>query len=635
MISLVLFQYVRLVFAQFPDDVVGSMERSQWIFSDAHAKSPCVAIDAHVRFHHENLVVNIAGFCENMQTNATFCEFREWNSDKVVRTPGTVVRAPPIETRGGYVSSLLLSQSQYNNILMWDALSVDCGVAPTSEGTVSIVYGDSQIKRIVFKTPQFDRPIEEMAVCTRLYDIRVWRPWHTVKFIEWLNWNFALGVSCVHLYVHSLFSDDMWNVIRYYQKQYKIVLHDWSETSSNGAVVHGWEMLQVSLLTDCMLRLEGRFRYVGAFDHDEFLNLKTVHTEKSVALSLVKFLDDVYEKNPNATNVVAFDPYYVHSKLCDEPDESLRVSAFCHACDSSFGMWTKYFVRSDKNRPLFMLPYIHSATDGREKITISKDVAWIMHVNRDESPQLRCDKPITVEWNCALSRWAWMLLHGDDVVRSVYVNSLNSRRASRMKTINSPTITSQRRCFKFIDGGANIGDSLLKIAYPDRFPDSELAKEAKARTFGRFKCRQFWAFEGNPVLLDKLQSVCVGLMRDNVTCSYYHALLGTSVDVNVFRLNDFLRNTVTASDFVMIKLDVEGAEYDLLYELATDETACFLVDVLALEWHGMQFVDAESEPRVKLEQKYSMSLDELESFILNKLKACGIEVLSYNGATDK
>lgn len=424
MIVLLLVSFILFIYAQFPKDVVDSMERSQWILSDAHEKSPCVAVDAHVRLQRGNLVVNVAGICKNMQTNTTICEFRDSENGYVVRTNSTIIRAPSSETRGGQISRLLLSKSQYNNILMWHALTVDCGIAPINEGTITIVYDDSQIKNIGFKTPVLNRTVSDIAVCTRLYDIRVWRPWHTTKFIEWLNWNFALGVSCVHLYVHSLQSSEMWNVIQHYQRQYKIVLHDWSEKSSRGAVANGWEFLQVSHISDCMLRLEGKFRYVGAYDHDEFVNFKTIHT---VGKSLITFLDDLYLKNSDTSNVIAFDPYIVYSKPCVERDETLKVAEFCHACDTSFGSWTKYFVRFDNAYPLEMLPYIHDATDGRKKITIDKSVAWIMHVNRDDSQQLHCTEPISVEWNAAISRFAWQLVLREDAVKIVYSNNLNSK----------------------------------------------------------------------------------------------------------------------------------------------------------------------------------------------------------------
>lgn len=424
MISLLLVSFILLVYAQFPEDVLQSMEHSQWILSDSYKQSPCVAIDAHVRFRRGNLIVNVAGICNNMQTNTTVCEFRDSKNGYVVRTNSTVIRAPSSETRGGQISRLLLSKSQYNNILMWHALTVDCGIVPINEGTITIVYGDSQIKKIGFKTPVLNRTVSDIAVCTRLYDIRVWKPWHTAKFIEWLNWNFALGVSCVHLYVHSLRSSEMWNVIQHYQRQYKIVLHDWSEKSSHGAVANGWEFLQVSHISDCMLRLEGTFRYVGAYDHDEFINLKTIH---NVAKSLITFLDDLYLMNRDISNVIAFDPYIVYSKPCDEPDETLKVAEFCHACDTSFGSWTKYFVRFDNAYPLEMLPYIHDATDGRKKIIIDKSKAWIMHVNRDESQHLHCPEPISIEWNAAISRFAWQLVLKEDAVKIVYSNNLNSK----------------------------------------------------------------------------------------------------------------------------------------------------------------------------------------------------------------
>lgn len=637
----------------FPQDIANKMLKSQWVQSTNHATSPCMAIDAYVRFYYGTLVVNLIGFCDRLSADNAVCEFRSQRGEVDTQRAKKFLRAPSSETRGGYVSSLLLAKSQFDRILLWDAMYLDCGTPPFEKGEVTVSFDSTRIEGIKFETPNRTVGVGDIAVCTRLYDIKTWRPWNTVKFIEWINWNSAIGVSVIHIYVHSMRSDDVWQVLRHYENESQLVLHDWSDKASYGAVTKGWEMTQVPHVADCFLRLEGKYRFVGAIDHDEFININDNKTERlkekfgQPTSSLLSLLDEVYQENPHASNVVYFDPYAVQAKLCDKAEETLRVSVLCNACDNSFGSWTKYFIRSNKEHPLELLPYIHTANDGRQPHRFNKDVAWLMHVNQDTNSNAKCPAPLTVVWNSFSSHVAWMYIQLNPTVSNVYSAAINRRRMFKtFSSLSTPTV-SQRRCFKFIDVGAGVGSSMLKVAYPSEHKDSALAREVEMRNFARFRCRQFWAFEANPVSLGQLQEVCVGLMRNNVTCSSNHALLGTTdglqeiyldnnqkFNVNVFSLNRFLRSTVSGYDLVMIKLDIEGIEYDVVYELAVDETACAMVDVLAIEWHGMLVFGTDTEQREKMERKYNKTVEELESFIVDRLDRCGVEVLTYNGATN-
>lgn len=52
--------------------------------------------------------------------------------------------------------------------------------------------------------------------------------------------------------------------------------------------------------------------------------------------------------------------------------------------------------------------------------------------------------------------------------------------------------------------------------------------------------------------------------------------------------SSWLRRTVTADDHVVVKMDIEGAEYPVLTKLLTDETIN-LISVLYIEWHYDRF----------------------------------------------
>ncbi|MDQ1015788.1 FkbM family methyltransferase [Streptomyces afghaniensis] len=52
--------------------------------------------------------------------------------------------------------------------------------------------------------------------------------------------------------------------------------------------------------------------------------------------------------------------------------------------------------------------------------------------------------------------------------------------------------------------------------------------------------------------------------------------------------SSWLRRTVTADDHVVVKMDIEGAEYPVLTKLLADETIN-LISVLYIEWHYDRF----------------------------------------------
>lgn len=60
------------------------------------------------------------------------------------------------------------------------------------------------------------------------------------------------------------------------------------------------------------------------------------------------------------------------------------------------------------------------------------------------------------------------------------------------------------------------------------------------------------------------------------------------VPVPATDFSSWLRRTVTADDHVVVKMDIEGAEYPVLTKLLTDGTIN-LISVLYIEWHYDRF----------------------------------------------
>lgn len=82
-------------------------------------------------------------------------------------------------------------------------------------------------------------------------------------------------------------------------------------------------------------------------------------------------------------------------------------------------------------------------------------------------------------------------------------------------------------------------------------------------------------FDGSTLYADKLSG---GIRTDRY------------VDVETIDFSDWLENNVNAADHVVCKMDIEGAEFDVLEHLA--RTGRFrLLDELLVEWHVSRFPD--------------------------------------------
>ena len=81
-------------------------------------------------------------------------------------------------------------------------------------------------------------------------------------------------------------------------------------------------------------------------------------------------------------------------------------------------------------------------------------------------------------------------------------------------------------------------------------------------------------------------------------------------------LNRLLNETVTRNDYVVVKMDVEGAEYDIL-ECLSRSPSLALVDQLVLERHDrFPVLRAELSKRVHMDRA------------LDAIKGAGVEVVS-------
>jgi FkbM family methyltransferase len=65
-----------------------------------------------------------------------------------------------------------------------------------------------------------------------------------------------------------------------------------------------------------------------------------------------------------------------------------------------------------------------------------------------------------------------------------------------------------------------------------------------------------------------------------------------TVDVKCFSLSNYILNNFIREDFIVIKVDIEGAEYDLLEDLI-ETGAINFVNEIYIEWHSQYFTNSE------------------------------------------
>ena len=74
-------------------------------------------------------------------------------------------------------------------------------------------------------------------------------------------------------------------------------------------------------------------------------------------------------------------------------------------------------------------------------------------------------------------------------------------------------------CFAFIDFGANVGDSIMKVAHRERYPASGLARAVASLVATNASCRRILALEANPAFARELGDACRDASAAGFTCT--------------------------------------------------------------------------------------------------------------------
>lgn len=650
------------------DPLADLLVQFQWKRSSRHETSPCVAIDAYVRVYAKNaLLVLLTGICAGIDKGATYCSIAPTRSFPSRPTPLTVparvTQASLSDTRSGTVRPFLL-ESREPARLLWYNFIVDCGTVDES-GSVKISFNSTEIPGITFSKSENlppSIPISTAGVCTRLFALSAWTSKQTVLFVEWLEWQFALGVPTVHVYLHNLHNPDMRSLLASYARAGRVVVYSWTDSSNDDAVRHGWALAQIAHIADCFLRLEGRVQYMAALDHDEFL-------QPGVGSTMPHSLDAFYAKSPSSSRIIRIYPFSIYPIVCSANETNFRVLSFCRGEATAYKRF-KYIVRCDPARPIILFPGIHEASDGTEPAVATAATLRIFHIVQFKKPNLAVLQE-TPSWNHqTLTRAYEKFLDVDKSIQQIYSKARQNSRASADK-LQAASATASDACFHFFDGGANIGDSLQKAANPIAHPTSGLARLMATIDRSRFECQKFWAFEGNPAFDRKLEHTCTALGWQNIDCTVMGGILSntngtttfyldtdsapinnqwgssvfavnahsnkstgkaSTVQVRTFEFVEILFQKVRLQDYVVVKLDIEGSEYAVLDSLIRDiRVPCTLIDLVLIEWHTKSLGAAVQE---QLERKFNKTLEQEQSYIKSNLRACGVDVRDADRVTD-
>lgn len=146
----------------------------------------------------------------------------------------------------------------------------------------------------------------------------------------------------------------------------------------------------------------------------------------------------------------------------------------------------------------------------------------------------------------------------------------------------------------FIDCGAHTGlsvDYFLK-----NFPDSDtyeihsfecspaIAKDLKKSIL---KYSNVYAYEAAVWIHNNTDKFYLGNTYSSTLCKEKHTGnidVNNPIEVQCIRLSDFIQNNFSINDNIILKLDIEGAEYKVLDDLINTNIISY-INVLYGEWH--------------------------------------------------
>lgn len=159
----------------------------------------------------------------------------------------------------------------------------------------------------------------------------------------------------------------------------------------------------------------------------------------------------------------------------------------------------------------------------------------------------------------------------------------------------------------FVDLGANMGD--VALAYAQKHPGCdiycveparELIKEIANKSFGINRTfvimwAAAWTYDGTIGLFGSGAHEASTIVAGKVEINNWPQIdYNKSHSVPCFDFSAWLMRTFSLTDRVVVKMDIEGAEYDLLEKMISDRSIS-LISELICEWHHDRYPDISSE----------------------------------------
>jgi FkbM family methyltransferase len=179
----------------------------------------------------------------------------------------------------------------------------------------------------------------------------------------------------------------------------------------------------------------------------------------------------------------------------------------------------------------------------------------------------------------------------------------------------------------FIDGGGNNGSSVRM--FRSKFPKAE---EFEIFTFEanpnfndcyknlnvNYKNAAIWTYDGEIEFY-------LGKNPKNMSASVFkHKTSGnlrkTPIKVKCIDLGKWIMSKFTPQDYIVLKLDIEGAEYNVLPKMIEDKSIAY-IDELFMDWHYTKVAIEESKHLLLISQlagfgltskKWATESDEIE-----------------------
>tara|TARA_A100001391_G_scaffold203543_1_gene196196 strand:- start:16 stop:657 length:642 start_codon:yes stop_codon:yes gene_type:complete len=151
----------------------------------------------------------------------------------------------------------------------------------------------------------------------------------------------------------------------------------------------------------------------------------------------------------------------------------------------------------------------------------------------------------------------------------------------------------------FIDGGANRGQSTktflkqwpnskeFEIFMFEPGPEGAIMKGLKSLTNEKIKLlpQAIWIYDGKIIFYEKSQGSEGNTLLKEKTSREKRSYKKREVDC--VSLKDWIKNSFSKEDYIILKLDIEGAEYEVMKDM--DQSGVFeYIDLFFCEIHGLK-----------------------------------------------